>query len=790
MRAGWRRAASATLGVAGMLAFAPGMAWAHSVLQQSIPPANVSLTTPPSRVVLIFSEPVVPGLSTATVADRNGTIVSNMSTVARDGRMLTVSTGTLATGVYTVRWRVLSDTDGHTTSGFLLFGVGERLPAGAPAGTAVAAPPLSQVFMRWVNFAAAILLAGTVLFQFFILRPSLPRLDAAAASLVQTGSDRLLRTTVVRSAVVLLIGLIGEFVLEAATLLDTSVVGVWRSGVFWTLLGGTKAGWSTLARAAGAFVLLIPTSPSGRILRAAMLVWFVIVAVMSALFGGPVALAGSVHLAAVVLVASVYGLVSVMAAVIVPRVPDASIPEIPVVGPIAAAAMLAGITVSSHAVGSGPTAIVLDWAHLLGTSLWVGGLLPLWLVLRGVPAEHRRVLARVLVPRFSQAAAIALGILGVTGLYSALVHVPSLSALTVTAYGRTLLVKLLLVLPAVALGAYNRFVLRPGLEGERPGEGALHRLLRSMSVEGALGAAILLVVALLTITPPAAVTMPAPARPPLVLVGLAGPFRAELTISPGEPGWNRLEAVVRTAEGPVDPAGTRILVRLTKLDEDLDPVTITLQPAGERFIAEGGDLGVPGWWEVRLAVRPRGRRDSTTVFPLKLGAQRGHPFDPRAQRVLAQAREAAERIRTWREAEQITDGSGGVTVTDLQMVKPDRVHYRTASGAEAIIIGATRLYRQGGGSWERDTMPSPITLLGPYVSYMQDATAVALGRSGSCDGEPCRIVMWELPSSNASFAAWVGLETFRIYRLSMTAPFHYMTTQALDLNTPLRIAPP
>ena len=520
-----------------------------------------------------------------------------------------------------------------------------------------------------------------------------------------------------------------------------------------------------------------------------MLIWCVIVGVTAGLLGGPVALAGSVHLAALVLVASVYGLVSVMAAVIAPKIPDAVIPEFPIVGPIAAAAMLAGITVSSHAVGSGPTAVVLDWLHLLGTSVWVGGLAPLWLVLRHAPAADRGSVARILVPRFSRLAAVAVGILVVTGVYSALVHVGSLPALTVTPYGRTLLVKLLFVILAVALGAYHRFVMRPRLEGPQPADDAPRRFLRSVAVEAVLGAGILLAVALLTITPPAAVTMPVAARPPVVLAGLAGPFRVELTISPAEPGWNRFEAVVRTGEEPVPPEGTRILLRLTKLDEDLDPVTVTLQPDGGRFTAEGGELGVPGWWEVQVIVRQRGTQDATTLFPLKLGSVSGRPDAP-ARRILMQARETASHVRTWREREQITDGSAGVTVTDLEMMKPDRVHYRTAGGAEAVIIGVTRLYRQGGGPWERDTLPTPIVLLGPYVSYLNDAAAISLGRISRCGEERCRVVTWTLSSGNASFAAWIGLDSFRIYRLYMAAPFHYMTTQAFDLNAPLRISLP
>src|SRR2546426_3655617 len=195
MHVGWCRGVYAALGAAVVLAFATGMTSAHSVRQRPTPPANASLLAPPRQIVLIFSEPVVAGLSAAAVADRNGTVVSHASTVAQDGRTLAISIGPLATGVYTVRWRVLSATDGHTTSGFLLFGVGEGLPAGGPAGSGVVGPPVSEVLVRWANFAAAILLAGTFFFEYFIMRPVWTQVAAAGGVPAAGGARPPPRTT-------------------------------------------------------------------------------------------------------------------------------------------------------------------------------------------------------------------------------------------------------------------------------------------------------------------------------------------------------------------------------------------------------------------------------------------------------------------------------------------------------------------------------------------------------------------------------------------------------------------
>lgn len=60
--------------------------------------------------------------------------------------------------------------------------------------------------------------------------------------------------------------------------------------------------------------------------------------------------------------------------------------------------------------------------------------------------------------RFSCSSGLALGAVLLAGTYSAWLRLGSFSALTGTAYGETLAVKLLLVGIAIALRAINRFV--------------------------------------------------------------------------------------------------------------------------------------------------------------------------------------------------------------------------------------------------------------------------------------------------------------------------------------------
>jgi len=122
--------------------------------------------------------------------------------------------------------------------------------------------------------------------------------------------------------------------------------------------------------------------------------------------------------------------------------------------------LLATLTLQSHAAAVGGfLPVAADWLHVTAASLWMGGLLgfPILLTgpLRAMPAETRAKLLGHIVPRFSKVATMAVMSLILTGLVAILLHVPSLSALQNTPYGRALSVKLGLLIFLLALGALN-----------------------------------------------------------------------------------------------------------------------------------------------------------------------------------------------------------------------------------------------------------------------------------------------------------------------------------------------
>ena len=99
---------------------------------------------------------------------------------------------------------------------------------------------------------------------------------------------------------------------------------------------------------------------------------------------------------------------------------------------------------------------VADFVHLIATSIWVGGLAMMAFVVPRVAQtlndEDRSWLWLRTVVNFSTVAAVAVGVLIITGSYLSFLHVGSWTALIGTAYGRTLLLKLALAGVAMLMG--------------------------------------------------------------------------------------------------------------------------------------------------------------------------------------------------------------------------------------------------------------------------------------------------------------------------------------------------
>jgi putative copper export protein/mono/diheme cytochrome c family protein/peroxiredoxin len=172
-----------------------------------------------------------------------------------------------------------------------------------------------------------------------------------------------------------------------------------------------------------------------------------------------------------------------------------------------AALALALMSGSSHAAAITPgtaLAVALDAAHLLGTGVWVGALVPLALLLRAASRDggaDARLYAVRAARRFSGAALIAVVLLMASGAMNALVQIESIAALAGTAHGRLLLAKLAVLVPILGLALVNRMRILPALSAS-PGRPTMGRLAAFVGAEAILALVLLALAAAMTLATP------------------------------------------------------------------------------------------------------------------------------------------------------------------------------------------------------------------------------------------------------------------------------------------------
>jgi LPXTG-motif cell wall-anchored protein len=148
LRRGWlgRRAAAVVTALAVLLLgfLAPGTpAWAHNALAEASPAKKATLTKAPTEVRLRFLQKLDPDYTTITVSGADKQRVPSSDPEVKEKTGTIELEGTLANGVYTVAYQVVS-TDGHTVKGSYEFTVAD--PAADPAaGPAAEGDPAESV---------------------------------------------------------------------------------------------------------------------------------------------------------------------------------------------------------------------------------------------------------------------------------------------------------------------------------------------------------------------------------------------------------------------------------------------------------------------------------------------------------------------------------------------------------------------------------------------------------------------------------------------------------------------
>lgn len=249
-------------------------------------------------------------------------------------------------------------------------------------------------------------------------------------------------------------------------------------------------------------------------------------------------------------------------------------------GAVAAGTGLIGIVLlvmAGHAAAlPGPVPMLGQAVHVAGAAVWIGGIVALLaLVVRPalLSTAARPPAMRSLMPRFSALALVSIGLVVLTGIYSAYVQTGTLLD-PGTEYGGTLLLKSLFAAGALALGAVNYFDggrMMSWLDGFR----------NRVTLEVTLAGAVLVLTAMLATTPPVdepsgVAIVPVPDAFGEVTPGMT------LNVIPGRAGLNRV--VVTTVDGFA--GSTTLQLGLDRLDAG----TTTLVPLVLERMAGGGPM--------------------------------------------------------------------------------------------------------------------------------------------------------------------------------------------------------
>ncbi|HEU5422455.1 MAG TPA: cytochrome c, partial [Nitrolancea sp.] len=289
---------------------------------------------------------------------------------------------------------------------------------------------------------------------------------------------------------------------------------------------------------------------------------------------------------------------------------------------VLAGALFLPYALVSHAAAQtagSPAAVSADWLHLLGTAIWIGGLLALLAGLvynPALPAESRRSVYASAIQHFSTVAIAAVVVLVLTGLYAAWLEVGSLEALRATRYGHALDIKLLLLVPLLGLASYNLMVLGPAMLRV---PSAAVGFARTVLGEATFGVALLLVVGVLMGLPTGRQVTSQPSDHPLLRFEHDG-IAAVVQLTPGTVGLNRYTVDV-TRNGRPLPENYKVLLDVSSSQlNGLREVELT-RSAGEleRWEAQGSELSVAGEWQVRLIVRPPDVDDWGAIRTLEIG---------------------------------------------------------------------------------------------------------------------------------------------------------------------------
>ncbi len=577
---------------------AAGRALAHSALEGSEPADNSLLDAAPKEIRMWFSEAVSPQFSSIRLLDLNANTIPTgpLQVDAGDPKQMSVTLPPLEKGVYTANWNAYSAVDGHASQGFIVFGVGVT-SAGAGAGSAGPGSAWQSISavetaLRWLFYLGLMAAMGCLGALRFVLRPDRPALAGKPelGPVIDLARQRVRRLAILAGLFAFLSGL-AQFAWRAASLDAAPGNTLLIQQIASEIAFKTQWGYAWLA---------------GECILGVLVLWL--------WRSRPAAASGGVA----------FGLTT--------------------------AALVSQSFISHAASASQPLLPVLvDALHLTFAGLWVGGVMALSVGLLRQDKAAASQAIRLCWGPFSRLAAVSVGMVFATGIFSTGMEVISADALILSPYGQTLGLKIILVLAAGLLGLANSSILHPALaaplarwlnkpEGWTPLKASAFP--RLVLMEAGCGALIVLAVALLTSLPPArdlSYTVSPDSQPDQV-GQLVNDLLVVMSIKPNRPATNIINIAVTSTRRPAPAKILRVIVHMTYLDQAIGATAQDAQfmgtgDAGDNYRLAGNYLTQPGKWKIEVVVRRRGLPDSVMTKTWQV-----YPLGPLRPAIVSQAR--------------------------------------------------------------------------------------------------------------------------------------------------------
>ena len=555
--------------------------FAHAFVVKSDPAPSQSLSTPPTKVDVYFSDPIDIKYSQIKVLDSDGKQIQSgdQQYINDDQTTLSVSLPpNLKDGIYTVSTKVLDQTDGHVTENAYVFGVGQAVPQNL-ANTLTASNyqevSIPEAVARFPSLLGQVIVAGIATSTLWLWGPinKIPRLRDALSETRINIEKSTIKLSVIGSIVILAAGfamiIVQAYSINAGILDAIST----KFGNMWIL----RMIASTILFALSITVYFKSKKSTNLLSRKYL------------------------------------GILSAVSF-----------------------AVLFSTSVISHGAATGKIIpLLLDFFHNVFASLWIGGIIYIAFVimphLRKVSSSSLGLSTiSLLIPRFSTLVITVLGAVTITGPFLLYAIEGNLALTLASFYGKILIIKLILASIMIALGAYEHmFVVNKihlttsNINTKNTHQNAtldaksiINNFYKRRKIEAFVGIALIATVAILVDSglPSSefqnqlqslqnnvfalSINDASTSQEFTQTRFVENASRVVLTMNPFSTGSNLFSiSFLDSAKNPIDMKSVQL--KLTQTDSGIGPITIDANKSSTGTFTTNTDFGFPGHWTVR-----------------------------------------------------------------------------------------------------------------------------------------------------------------------------------------------